>query len=68
MDWPVVFCFIRTKERLQNVHDPQRRPVKCAMKLLIHSQPSTVSPFGDGCAFIPHFTLDAITYPCDGYR
>ena len=42
-------------------------PGVCGMKLLIHSQTSTMQSFtfGDGYMIsIRHFTMDAITYPC----
>ena len=43
-------------------------PVKCGMKLLIHSQTSTVVEVWEWIRnFIPHFIGDVITYPCNDW-
>ena len=40
-------------------------PVKCGMKLVIHSQTSTAAPFGEWVSnLIIHFIMDEIVYPC----
>ena len=43
----------------------QIHPVECGMKLLIHSQAASVAllKIANG-NFIPHFTMNVITYPC----